>query len=270
MTAQGFIATKEHRRFMEFADAVRRQRTIGICLGQAGIGKTLSARRYANWHKAENLLEQWGPRDDSDYQIYAALARARTVFYTPAVFTTPKQMHAELDHIGARVSICVDQHLEKIGKRTGHHTRASKHVELLIVDESERLSATALELLRDRYDRDNTALVLIGMPGVEKWFSRYPQLYSRIGFAHEYRPLAQEELHFVLDRRWHKLGQTLDPDDFTDAQAAAATARITRGNFRLIDRLFTQVERVMKINELTTITDDVIEAARSTLVIGIS
>ncbi len=39
---------------------------------------------------------------------------------------------------------------------------------------------------------------------------------------------------------------------------------------RHLDRLFTQVERAMKINELDTITDDVIEAARSTLVIGIS
>lgn len=270
MTAQSFIATKEHRRFAEFADAVRRQHTIGICYGQAGIGKTLSARRYANWHKAENLIEQWGPRDDSDFQIYAALARARTVFYTPAVLTSPKQIHAELEHISTRVSICVDQHLEKIGKKTGPPTRTGKHVELLIIDESERLNATALELLRDRYDRDNIALILIGMPGIEKWFSRYAQLYSRVGFAHEYRPLAQEELNFVLERRWHKLGQTLDPEDFTDAQAIAAVARITRGNFRLIDRLFTQIERVMKINELNTITDDVIEAARSTLVIGIS
>lgn len=66
------------------------------------------------------------------------------------------------------------------------------------------------------------------MPGIEKWFSRYAQLHSRVDFAHEYRPLAQEELHVVLERRWHKLGQTLNPEDFTDAaQAIAAVARIT-------------------------------------------
>lgn len=52
------------------------------------------------------------------------------------------------------------------------------------------------------------------------------------------------------------------PEDFTDTRTLAAVARITRVNFRLIDRLFTQVERVMKINELSTITDTVIEAAR--------
>jgi AAA domain len=67
--------------------------------------------------------------------------------------------------VSTRVSICVDQHPEKIGKKTGPPNRTGKHVELLIIDESELLSATALELLRDRYDRDNTALILIGMPG---------------------------------------------------------------------------------------------------------
>ena len=46
---QAFIVTKEHRRFTEFANAVRKEKTIGICHGAAGVGKTNSARRYANW-----------------------------------------------------------------------------------------------------------------------------------------------------------------------------------------------------------------------------
>jgi hypothetical protein len=49
--------------------------------------------------------------------------------------------------------------------------------------------------------------------------------------------------------------RTLDPDDFTDAQAIAAVERFTRGNFRLLERLF-------------PVTDDVVEAAASILVIG--
>ena len=57
-------------------------------------------------------------------------------------------------------------------------------------------------------------------------------------------------------------------DVTSGAQATAAIERITRGNFRLLERLFPQIARVLKINDLETITDDVIEAAVSTLVIG--
>ena len=75
-------------------------------------------------------------------------------------------------------------------------------------------------------------------------------------------------MSFVLTRHWRKLGLSLDGADFTDTQAIAAIARITGGNFRLLHRLFVQIERVLKINELTVITDDVVNTARRTLVIG--
>lgn len=253
--------------------AVRRRHTIGLCFGSAGVGKTLSARRYAHYEKAHDLLTYWGPRSDNDAKIYAALNRSRTVLYTPSVLTTPRTLKDELTQAITRTNICIEQHLVPPGTATPEawgwrHGR--NYVELIIVDEAERLRPAALELLRDRYDRDDIPLILIGMPGLEKQFSHYPQFYSRVGFAHQYRPLGQDELLFVLERHWRSLGKTLDPDDFTDAQAIAAIARITRGNFRLLERLFPQIQRVLKINELDTITNDVIEAAQSTLVIGVT
>jgi DNA transposition AAA+ family ATPase len=95
-----------------------------------------------------------------------------------------------------------------------------------------------------------------------------PRLYSRVGFAHHYRPLGNDELAFVLTRHWKRLGLTLDLTDFTDAQAVASIGRITRGNFRLIHRLFAQIERIMRIKDLNVITSEVVETARSVLVIG--
>lgn len=61
---------------------------------------------------------------------------------------------------------------------------------------------------------------------------------------------------------------TLAQDDFTDAEAGAAIGRGTGGNFRLIQRLFTQIERLLQINEMRTITKEVVEAARESMVIG--
>ena len=77
-----------------------------------------------------------------------------------------------------------------------------------------------------------------------------------------------DELTFVLTRHWRRLGLALDDADFTDTQAIAAIARITGGNFRLLHRLFVQIGRILKINDLSVITEDVVEAARNTLVIG--
>ena len=260
-----FIATKEHRRFVEFADAVRRDGYIGLCFGPAGVGKTLSGRRYAEWDKAEPLLDTWGARVDSDAVVYAAMARSRAIFYTPTVTISPKHFENEVSALWTRVNACIDEHVRQDVKPKYDHPA---YVDLLIIDEAERLTPLALELLRDRFDRRHLGILLIGMPGIEKSLSRYPQLYSRIGFAHQYRTLDDDELGFVLTRHWHKLGLSLDLTDFTDAQAVAAVGRITRGNFRLIHRLFGQVERIMRINELSVITSDVIETARSTLVIG--
>jgi DNA transposition AAA+ family ATPase len=140
-------------------------------------------------------------------------------------------------------------------------------IELLIVDEANRLKDSGLEQIRDIYDKGRFGLILLGMLGLEKRLARAPQLYSRIGFAHQMDPMLQEETRDFLEKRWsHRV--KVSSDDFTDKEAVAAILRITRGNLRLIDRLMTQVEYVLLANQLQVVTKEVVETARENLIIG--
>ena len=53
-----------------------------------------------------------------------------------------------------------------------------------------------------------------------------------------------------------------------DADTVAAIIRITGGNFRLLNRLLTQMERILEINALQEVKKAIVEAARESLVIG--
>jgi DNA transposition AAA+ family ATPase len=138
---------------------------------------------------------------------------------------------------------------------------------LIVVDEADRLKMTGLEQVRDIFDRGGIGLVLIGMPGLERRLARYAQLSSRIGFVHEFRPLGATEVRTLL-AEWRLPGVSLPADLLADAEGVAAVIRITGGNFRLLDRLLTQVGRILELNGLKVVTREVVEAAREVLVIG--
>src|ERR1700730_6294285 len=83
-----FVETIEHRRFVEFCDACRQFRYIGLCYGSPGIGKTLSALRYSRAdmiHKRDRWTT--GSRDDLPID---------TVFYTTSVVNSPSRIESEI------------------------------------------------------------------------------------------------------------------------------------------------------------------------------
>jgi DNA transposition AAA+ family ATPase len=53
-----------------------------------------------------------------------------------------------------------------------------------------------------------------------------------------------------------------------DSEAVASVIRTTGGNFRLFERLLTQIEGIAQVNNLNQVSNAVLEAARENLVIG--
>jgi DNA transposition AAA+ family ATPase len=308
-----FAVTTEHRRFAEFCDACRRYRYIGLCYGAPGVGKTLSARHYANWERIAATL----PAREASSEALTALLESHTVFYTPAVVNTPAHVERDIRRLRSDLrAIRVENrervqcaHLDEVHRQEreaekerqrrlftewdwyadpppeGLKKPASRWVQLsidyhhelhkiadptslVLIDEADRLKMSALEQVRALFDQGGIGVVFIGMPGIEKRLSRYPQLYSRVGFVHAFRPLSAAQVRELLHQQWRPAGVALPEEGVTNEEALAAIIRVTGGNFRLLHRLLTQIARLVEINALQTVTRAVVEAARESLVIG--
>jgi DNA transposition AAA+ family ATPase len=306
--ASPFLITSEYRRFAEFCDACRQYRYIGLCYGPPGVGKTLSARHYAAWDRFEALPPVWQADDealaafaDADTVLYTP----EIVNSPRGVEDRVKNLCGSLRSIReepprrAESIAAKEQAHEAERRRRELHERLLEvdwlapslppdeepapslpqiaavprrpslaPVRLVLVDEADRLKVASLEQLRDLFDRNEVGLVLIGMPGIEKRLARYPQLYSRVGFVHAFRSLRAEEIRRLLAEHGTEVGLTLPAASISDQEAIAAIIRITGGNFRLLRRLLSQVERILGINQLQAVTAAVVEAARESLVIG--
>jgi type II secretory pathway predicted ATPase ExeA len=138
---------------------------------------------------------------------------------------------------------------------------------LIVIDEADRLRMASLEQVRAIFDAQEIGLILIGMPGLEKRLARYPQFYSRIGFVHEFRPLGAPEVRQLLEQHWTPAGVKL-PQTPLDLETVAVIIRVTGGNFGLLNRLLTQIQRILEINTLEEVSKAVVEAAQESLVIG--
>jgi hypothetical protein len=112
-------------------------------------------------------------------------------------------------------------------------------------------------------------VVLIGMLGIEKTCCAVPIILLR----HRFRPrvsAAESDIQLLLEQRWAPAAYAcprLSPEPEVVA-TVILVIWLTYGNFRILGRLLTQIERVLAINDLDTLSVDVVETARENLVIG--
>jgi hypothetical protein len=156
-------------------------------------------------------------------------------------------------------------------ERYNRHEKVKDPTELIIIDEADRLKIQTLEQVRHIFDQGGIGLILIGMPSLEKQLARYPQLYSRIGFVHEYGLLSPETARSLLHDKWLPADIKLPVGAFTDEEGIAAIIRIAQGNFRRLFMVLMQVARILELNpEQSAVTAEVVNAARAGLLVGLN
>lgn len=274
-----FISTKEYKKFEELCNSCKDYKYIGLCYGAPGIGKTLSANQYSNWKQLKSYHDCnfrnffYAPELIS---IPSGILECDTIIKTASATNTPARIEKGVFSDAYILKFMKDFTITKkvdtsnsgLSPLTDSMEERFSGIKLIIVDEVDHLKYTSLEQLRNIYDRFEFGMVFIGMPGIERRFSRYPQLYSRVGFLHEFKPLSRDEMTFIIENHLNQLGTKISMDNFSDYETLNTIVRITKGNFRVLTRLFQQLERLMKVNNVASINTDLVNSAREVLVVG--
>jgi len=73
---------------------------------------------------------------------------------------------------------------------------------------------------------------------------------------------------YLLKNKAKELNLKCNFDDVLAEEALVEIIKITRGNFRLIQRLVMQIERIMRLNKINDLRKDVVETAKESLITG--
>jgi len=270
---ENFILTKEHKKFTEFCNACKEYRYIGLCYGNPGIGKTVSANQYSKWEIINQYYNGNFRKffdDPKSLKLPESSLNCDTILETSSMTDTPARMEKSIAS-NAYILQFIKKFFKNGNKIDNSYTREEEkfsYLKLLIIDEADHLKYTTLEQIRNIYDRFNFGLIFIGMPGIERRLSRYPQLYSRVGFLHEFKALSKDEMTYIIDRHLNQLNTKIKLENFDDFETMNSVIRITKGNFRILTRLFQQLERLMQINNVYSINTELVNTARELLVLG--
>ena len=152
-----FVMTNVAKQVWSVLEYTRLQRTIGIIYGDAGIGKTATAKEWAKG-KSDVVMITATPAFANPKPFLKLLARA---------FKT------------TRTGTMDDVYLDILDKLESRDVT-------LIIDEAQHLTIQSLEIVRSLNDSTGTAIVMIGnevvynkMLGKQK--AEFAQLFSRIG-----------------------------------------------------------------------------------------
>jgi DNA transposition AAA+ family ATPase len=233
-----FIVTRQVKEMAAACHALIETRDMGVIFGDPGVGKTLTA---------EHITAKWSLR-----------GYPKAIYVEADVGSTPAGVARNILKGLADLRPANSADMARIIA----NLTQDQELELMIVDEAERFNRHCLEMIRSIYDRSKVPVMLIGMANIVRNLKSHKKFYSRIGIAYYFEPLSYEQLAKYLERL-HPLLKDIDP--VTEKRLLDFIYRATKGEFRRINRLVKQAERVRKANNHPVLSMSVFEAASKLL-----
>ncbi|EFX2000384.1 TPA: AAA family ATPase [Shigella sonnei] len=218
-----FVPTLTANKGLEVIRMAHLDGEINVIYGDAGMGKTMMLREYANRNQDAILIEA-----DPGYT-------ARVV----------------LEELCGKLGLSKRGNMHELSEACISTLRDSGRI--LMVDEAENLPYRALETLRRIHDKSGIGIILAGMPrliiNLKGKRGEYKQLYSRVGFAlHIGDALPQDDISDIAT--------SLLPDAKEPA-ISTALFNACKGNARRLFKLVRGVARGSIISQKPVSVDSV-------------
>lgn len=254
-----FFQTRQHQRFIEFANSCRNTRGLGICTGKPGVGKETSALVYSQWESLQPLLE----RSRRPNSAPPKLLNCHTGFWSAEMNCTLKSMRSSITLLRNKFDSLVKESLYFHEPERWHQPIKLDFLELLIVNNAHRLSYQCLESLNDFRKKHRLGLILIGSQGFDRRIRIYDLLDCDVSLYHEYSKPRKEELRQILNITWLPQSVTVDDAAITIIEEASHL------NIHKALKLQQEIERVRTINSVSVISAKLVHEAGKSLLMDL-
>lgn len=225
-----FVATTTAKKIMRTCTLAHTTNDIYLVIGEAGLGKTVALKQYAQNTSNVLLLEI-----DPTFNVKVLLTQlCEKLGITLSTNRTNNFM------------------LESIVSKLKDSER------LLIVDEAELLSYKCLEIIRRIHDKARIGVILAGMPkliaNLKGTRGEYKQLYSRVGFAFDMKnKLPDDDIALLCQK-------ALGTDEFN-----AKLIKVSYGNARRLSKILKGIVRMAQ-NEKVAVNGEHIDEVLGMLI----
>ena len=213
----------------EIARLCHTQGKIGVCVGRAGLGKTVAVKKYTQEFLDSILIES-----DSGYTAKSLL----------------KEIHRRLGLSGKG---SVYDLMGEVVRKLNQSGR------LLIIDEAENLPYRALEITRRIHDKTGVGVLLIGrgilLENLKGYNNQYDQLYSRVKYTKIIDSLLIQDVIKILE--------TIEQN----TELAETYLQYSGGNTRRLENLIYHSISIAKFNGKAEVDNAVIKQTSKLLMV---